>query len=94
MGSAAHGVAMGTFYATLPFGDALYTAAQAYLPSARAKASRKVLIRTILRLGALTGGGTCAVVALPIILPALTKAFTLDLAVGAAIRTLLPFAGA
>ena len=90
--AAAHQVAMGLFYSTLPFGDAISTSAQAFLPALRSPSRRRQMINRVLRLGALTGCGTCAAIGLPLALPILRSAFTTDVAIATALGGLLPFA--
>lgn len=93
VGAAAHQVAMGLFYLTLPFGDALSNTAQVYFPqSAQTDEGRECLVRRVLRLGALTASATCLMVGAPIALPSLRRTFTVDTAVCAALGALLPFA--
>ena len=83
---------MGVFYSTLPFGDAVSNAAQAFLPAARTPCRRRQTTRNVMRLGVLTGAGTCALVGLPLAMPSLRALFTVDVAVRDALGQLLPFA--
>ena len=86
---------MSLFYATLAFGDAISTTAQAYLPSLRTETDRRRLVRRLLLLGALTGASTALLILLPMLplgLPALLRVFTTDAAVSRVLVRLLPFA--
>ena len=92
--AAAHQVCVRLFYATLPFGDAVSTTAQAFLPAVADPEGKRLTRGRIRSLAIVTSLGTCALVATPLALPALTRAFTPDAAIRAEILRLLPFVGA
>ena len=93
MAAAAHQVAMGLFYVTLPFGEANSQAAQAFLPAIKGEDARRRMRGRVLRMGTLTGLCTATLVCLPLALPTLTQAFTRDALILATIRALLPLVG-
>ena len=95
--AAAQQVCVRLFYISLPFGDAVSTTAQTFLPAVNegcdADDQRRTRVR-VAKLGLLTGLLTCALVSAPLVLPALTSTFTSDPAIRSAIVKLLPFVGA